>query len=186
MSRSYRDLSPHSWSRDRDDADVPPVDYDTWLGRNSSGQQDAPETAEASLPATEQRRRDWRVVRHSIDRTDLEPVEGEKSYFATVVWTLAWYVVPLGLIVGWVLAFDNDSGTACARPVHDMCPPMRTTVLHGMMDGLPRLCVALVISLALALAIRAGSGAWRPVTAAFAAAIIGSGFATILFTVMAS
>ncbi|GIH13179.1 hypothetical protein [Rugosimonospora africana] len=162
------------------------MDYDTWLGRNSFGQGDTPESESESLPETEQRRRDWRVVRHSIDRTDLDPVEGEKSYFATVVWTLAWYVVPLALIVGWVLVFDNDSGTACATPVHNVCPPMRTAVLNGMMDGLPRLCAALVISLVLALLIRLGSGAWRPVTAAFAAAIIGAGAATILFTVMAS
>ena len=89
-------------------------------------------------------------------------------------------------IVGWVLVFDNDSGSACATPVHNVCPPMRTAVLNGMMDGLPRLCAALVISLVLALLIRLGSGAWRPVTAAFAAAIIGGGAATILFTVMAS
>lgn len=186
MSRSYRDLSFHSWAQDRDDADAPSVDYDTWLGRTPSGKRDAPTAADETLPETEQRRRDWRVVRHSVDRTDLEPVEGEKFYLATVLWTFAWYVVPLGLLVGWVLAFDDASGTACANPVHNVCPPMRTTVLTGMMDGLPRLCVALVISLILALLIRMGSGAWRPVTAAFAAAIIGAGAATILFTVMAS
>lgn len=172
--------------RDHDDADAPSVDYDTWLGRSASRQRDASTATDETLPATEQRRRDWRVVRHSVDRTDLEPVEGEKLYFATVIWTLAWYVLPLGLVVGWVLVFDNDAGTACANPVHNICPPMRTTVLNGMMDGLPRLCAALVISLILALLIRLGSGAWRPVTAAFAAAIIGAGAATVLFTVMAS
>jgi hypothetical protein len=174
-------------AQDHDADDAPAMDYDTWLGREPHARRGSSESTNTSLSAATQRRRsDWRVVRHSIDRPDWEPVEGEKHYLATVIWTLAWYAVPLTLFATWVMAFDDDSGTACAAPVHNVCPPMRTTVLDAMMGGLPRVCVALVISLLLALLIRLGSGAWRPVTAAFAAAVIGAGAATILFTVLAS
>jgi hypothetical protein len=45
--------------------------------------------------------------------------------------------------------------------------------------------LAILVSLVFAMLIRLGSGAWRPITAAFSAAVIGAGAATILFSVFA-
>ncbi|GAA5189175.1 hypothetical protein GCM10023322_41480 [Rugosimonospora acidiphila] len=159
------------------------MSYDRWLGRTPGTGHSPPGSGDDHEPGPAPRRRsDWRVVRHSPEREDLEPVEGEKRYGRTIAWTLAWYVVPLALFTGWTMLFADDSGPACYGQVDGSCPSVPSAVLGAFTNGLPQLCAALMISLLSALLIRLGSGAWRPVTAAFAAAVIGAGASTLLFS----
>ncbi len=57
-------------------------------------------------------------------------------------------------------------------------------VPYALLHSLPKVGVAVVVSVLFALLIRLGSGAWRPITTAFSAAVIGAGAATILFSVL--
>jgi hypothetical protein len=172
-------------ANDLESGHAPAVD-DDWMAEVDRHRR-PPEPTETAWPvATQHRRRDGGVVRHSIDRTDVEPVEGEKQYLATVVWTLAWFVIPVGLYAAWTLTFTATPGTACANPVDNACPSLRSAALDALGHNLPWFCVAIVFSLLMALLIRLGSGAWRPVTAAFSAAVIGAGAATILFSALAT
>jgi hypothetical protein len=144
----------------------------------------APDASDPTHTHPYRRRRDWGVAHHSIDRPDWEPVEGEKRYLVTLGWTIVWYALPLALYAAWTLTFDGNPATACATPVNNVCPPVRRAALDALAHGLPKIGVAVAASLLIALIIRLGSGAWRPLTAAFAAAVIGSGAATIVFSVV--
>jgi hypothetical protein len=172
-------------AHDLEPGQAPAVDDDWPAGANRHRR--PPESTEAARPIMSHRRqRDWGVVRHTIDRPDWEPVEGDKQFLATLVWTIVWYAVPVALYATWTLTFDGSPGTACADPVNKVCPSMRSEALAALGHNLPWFCVAIVFSLLVALLIRLGSGAWRPVTAAFSAAVIGAGAATILFSVVTS
>jgi hypothetical protein len=161
------------------------VDYDEWVVRKNRFRHLPPDVTDATIPITPYpHRRDWGVVRHSIDRPDWSQDEGEKQYAATSGWTVAWYAVPYALYALWTLTFDSKPGTACANPVNNTCPPARSAALSALLHSLPRVGVAILVSLMFALLIRLGSAAWRPFTTAFSAAVIGAGAATILFSVL--
>jgi hypothetical protein len=109
-----------------------------------------------------------------------------RSFLATFGWTVAWYSVPAAGWAAWSLTFPSGSGTACARPTNGHCPSPRLAALEALMHGLPRIGVALAIALIVAGLIRIGSGAWRPATAGCAAAVIGGGLATLLYSTLTS
>jgi hypothetical protein len=173
--------------QDRQTGQAPAVDDDSWLAGDRRPRYLPAESTGTPEPiVSHHRRHDGTVARHSIDRPDWEPVEGEKRYLATVVWTIIWYAVPIALYCAWSMVFDDDTDGVCAHPVNNVCPPARNMALDALGHSVPWLCVAIVFSLLVALLIRLGSGAWRPVTAAFSAAVIGAGTATILFSVVTS
>jgi hypothetical protein len=126
------------------------------------------------------------VTRRTGGYPIVEPVRGRRQFLATFGWTVAWYAVPAALFATWSLTFPDDAGTACARPANGTCPSPRTAALETLLHGLPRVGAALVIALVVAGLIRAGSAAWRTVTTGFAAAIIGAGLATVLYSALHS
>jgi len=129
-------------------------------------------------------RYDWRVTRHAV--RDVELVDDQRHYLATFGWTAAWFAVPYALFAAWTLTFPSSPGTACARPTGNACPSPRSLALTTLLHSLPRVGVAIGIALLIAALIRLGSTAWRPVTTAFSAAIIGAGTATVLYSVINS
>jgi len=133
---------------------------------------------------TPRNRYDWRVTKHAA--RDIEIVDDEKHYLATFGWTMAWFAVPYALFAAWTLTFPANPGTACARPTGNACPAPRSLALTTLLDSLPRVGIALALALLIAGLIRLGSAAWRPATAAFSAAIIGAGAATVLYSVLNS
>ena len=94
--------------------------------------------------------------------------------------------MPYALFAAWTLTFPSSPGTACARPTGNACPSPRSLALTTLLDSLPRVGIALALALLVAGLIRLGSAAWRPATAAFSAAIIGAGAATVLYSVLNS
>ncbi len=160
-------------------ATVRPVPRDGFGETSASGSRELP-----MVPRQSRHSVDWGITNHSVEWMDVPDVEGQRHFLATMGWTAAWYAVPYALYATWTLTFDSKPGMACAKPVNNACPPVRSAALHALLDGLPRVGMALAIALVVALLIRFGSGAWRPITAAFAAAIIGAGAATILYSVV--
>jgi hypothetical protein len=184
------DASPEA-GQDPEPGEAPPargesVDYDEWMACRNQARHPSPDIDATVLLTPYPRRRDWSVARHCINRPDGNQDEGEKQYAATAGWTVAWYAVPFALYAAWTLTFDGKAGTACANPVNNACPPARSAALGALLHSVPTIGVAVLVSLLLATLIRLGSGAWRPITAAFAAAVIGAGAVTILYSVLAS
>jgi hypothetical protein len=124
------------------------------------------------------------LLRHTGQPPILGELPAQRHYLATFGWTMAWYSMPLAIFAAWSLTFPADPGTACAHPTAGACPSPRAAALAMLIHGIPRVAVALGIALLVAGVIRVGSGAWRPVTVGFSAAIIGAGVATVLFSVL--
>jgi hypothetical protein len=137
--------------------------------------------APPTTPGAAARRYDWRVPRHAA-RPDELP--SERRFLATFGWTAAWYAIPVALFAAWSLTFPASPSTACARPTGGACPSPRTAALQMLVHGLPRLGAALGIALVIAVLVRIGSAAWKPVAVGFAAAVVGAGAATIIFSVL--
>jgi hypothetical protein len=116
----------------------------------------------------------------------VEPSRGRRYFLATFVWTVAWYAVPAAVFAAWSLTFPAAAGTACARPSNNACPPPRTAAVQALLHGLPQVGIALVVGLLVAGLIRLGSAAWRPVATGFAAAIVGAGLTTVLYSALHS
>jgi hypothetical protein len=127
---------------------------------------------------------DW-VTRRTGGYPLVEP-RGQRYFLATFGWTAAWYAVPAAVFAAWSLSFPAGAGTACARPVDNACPSPRAVAVQALLHGLPRMGVALVIALLVAGLIRLGSAAWRPLVTGFAAAIVGAGLTTVLYSTLHS
>jgi hypothetical protein len=140
-----------------------------------------PRPAPPTTPSAAARRYDWRVPRHAALPDELPP---ERRFPSTFGWTTAWYAIPVALFAAWSLTFPASPSTACARPTGNACPSPRAAALQMLMHGLPQLGAALGIALVIALLIRIGSAAWKPITVGFASAVVGAGAATILFSVL--
>jgi hypothetical protein len=125
---------------------------------------------------------DW-VTRRTGGYPLVEPRE-QRYFLATFGWTAAWYAVPAAVFTAWTLRFPGTAGTACARPVGNACPAPRAAALQAVLHGLPRLGIALAVALLVAGLIRWGSAAWRPVVTGFAAAVVGAGLTTVLYSAM--
>jgi hypothetical protein len=125
--------------------------------------------------------RDWDYPRHVEEL--VEPPE-EKRFTVTFAWTILWYALPILGYAGWTRTLSNAPGRSCAHPLHNGCPPVRAAALDTLMHSLPEISLALAIALLVAMVVRMASSAWRPITVAFAASVIGAGVATILFSVV--
>jgi hypothetical protein len=99
------------------------------------------------------------------------------GYFHTALVTTAWYTIPLLLYTMYVLTLDGSASAGDGQSA-------RENALNGLLGGMPRIGVALVTSLAVALLIRAISRGWRAATIGFASAVVGAGAATVIFAAM--
>jgi hypothetical protein len=120
------------------------------------------------------------------DEDDEEEDGGEAATFpAVALATVGWYVVPAIVYVIWAL-FLTRSATAstCVPTAGTTCATSQTAGLSKLFEILPQIGVALVISVIVALLLRLVTTAWRGMTVGFAAAVVGAGVATVLFSVI--
>jgi hypothetical protein len=108
---------------------------------------------------------------------DEDDVEESPGYLHTALVTTAWYTIPLLLYTMYVLTLDGAASAGDGQSA-------RENALNGLLGGMPRVGVALVTSLAVALLIRAISRGWRAATIGFAAAVVGAGAATVIFAAL--
>jgi hypothetical protein len=105
-----------------------------------------------------------------------EPDESP-GYLHTALVTTAWYTIPLLLYTMYVLTLDGSASAGDGQSA-------RENALNGLLGGMPRVGVALVTSLAVALLIRAIGRGWRAATIGFASAVVGAGAATVIFAAL--
>lgn len=120
-----------------------------------------------------------RNVAPTRGRPAVEEDEPDESpgYLHTALVTTAWYTIPLLLYTMYVLTLDGSASAGDGQSA-------RENALNGLLGGMPRVGVALVTSLAVALLIRAIGKGWRAATIGFASAVVGAGAATVIFAAL--
>jgi hypothetical protein len=102
------------------------------------------------------------------EATDRAHEAADQRYWVTALWTMAWYAIPLLLTLGWVLLGGEGD--------------QRGSALGAVAGALPTATTALLVSLLVAATLRWASRTWRPVWVGFAAAAVGAGIATVVFS----
>src|SRR5262245_9630798 len=106
-------------------------------------------------------------MRNSIDDWDgpqhADPVSIERQLLPALAATIGWYLLPAFLFALWFLFFS------------------RTTTGNGIHPKPELVLTAIGLGLLLTVPLRLYTAGWRPVTVGFAASVMSSGLATIIF-----
>ncbi|HET8683305.1 MAG TPA: hypothetical protein VFM54_15760 [Micromonosporaceae bacterium] len=113
---------------------------------------------------------------------DAEDEPDGRGYVAVLMMTAAWYLAPIAFYLLWALTLGSTRDVSCVGASGEPCPAPRAEALSTLVDNAPQLGTALALSLALALALRWMTSAWRMVTIGFAAAVVGAGLTTVVFS----
>jgi hypothetical protein len=108
---------------------------------------------------------------------DEDDADEAPGFVHTALVTTAWYTIPLLLYTMYVLTLDGSAQAGDSQSA-------RQNALNGLLGGMPRVAVALMTSLAVALLIRVISRGWRAATIGFASAVVGAGVATVIFAAL--
>lgn len=90
-----------------------------------------------------------------------------------------WYTVPVSLYLGWALTRATTPDPNCQGAV-GTCPSPRAEAIHELLVSVPDLGIAIMLSLALAIAIRVANTAWPVPIVSLVGAVIGGGMATVI------
>jgi hypothetical protein len=102
-----------------------------------------------------------------VDEPDEELEEEPGGVKAALGYTVVWYSVPVVLFVLYMLVLDPDQ---------------RGHALGTLADAAPRFGLSLLLSLPVAAGLRWVSGTWKAASVGLAAAVMGGGLATVLFS----
>jgi hypothetical protein len=108
------------------------------------------------------------------------------GYFATVLATIVWYLLPIFAYIGWAFLLREAPEPGCLTDAGLPCPGPRMEALQHLLDNLPRIGVAVSASLVVALLLRWIADSWRAMAVGFSAAIVGAGVTTVLVSVLNS
>ncbi|MFB9234603.1 hypothetical protein ACFFWC_03480 [Plantactinospora siamensis] len=113
-------------------------------------------------------------------------IDGDRgSMSGALLCTVAWYALPVLVLFGWLVTLDGSVPDGCVTDVTGGgCQSPRTHALVSLLAGVPQFGAALLASLVVAVLLRRASGAWRSVTVGLAAAVVGGGLSTVLFTAL--
>jgi hypothetical protein len=103
---------------------------------------------------------------------------------AAALYAAAWYAVPVLVLLVWVLTLDAGVPVSCVPELAGSCESEQERAIAALLDGLPRFGAALATSLVLAVLLRWVNRSWRVVSIGLAAAVIGGGLTTLLFSVI--
>jgi hypothetical protein len=98
--------------------------------------------------------------------------------------TAGWFGVPLIFYLLWVVTLPASPDAGCVDSAGRPCPADRAAAISDLVSALPRIGAALMISLVAAALVRWASATWRAITIGFAAAVVGAGAATVLFSML--
>jgi|GEM_PF-6095022 len=115
----------------------------------------------------------------TVDKPDRREEEapadatGERAFAPTMIATVAWYVLPAIIYVGWVFSFGASScdGLPCGR---------LEQAVRGLSGVIPWAFPSLALSLLVAVLLRLPAVGWRAGATGTAAAILGAGLTTAI------
>jgi hypothetical protein len=97
-----------------------------------------------------------------------------------VVWTFAWYALPLVILLLRALLLSGSPDQACIASGLSTCTSPRAEALGSLISNAPMWCFALGAGITLALLLRWASETWRAFTIGFCAAVVSGGAITVL------
>ena len=174
------------WSRREWSRRIEPTAPPATTGRQSNGRSQSRQrralSAAYSAPAVQRRERaPVPVPPARFDDDDEPPVYG---YFGAAFATISWYTIPATLYLLWSFLLDGRPRGNCVDPLGNPCLSPRDQALHNLISNLPRIGVAIALSLVVAMLIRWITSTWRGLTVGFAATVVGAGVTTVLFSVL--
>lgn len=115
-------------------------------------------------------------------RIDDELIDADQGgYLSSLLYTAAWYALPVVAFLIWSLTLDGTPATNdCVLGVDGDCLSARAQAISSLVTAAPAFAYALMISLVLAVLIRWVSGTWRASSVGLAAAVIGGGMSQVL------
>jgi hypothetical protein len=114
---------------------------------------------------------------------DLDPERG--GVLAALLYTAAWYAVPVLVFTVWVLMLDGTVPNGCVSDVTGGgCESERAHALASLMSGVPTFGLALLTSLVAAILLRWVGHGWRAVSVGIGAAVIGGGLSTVVMSAL--
>ncbi|WP_422772522.1 hypothetical protein ACN28C_05745 [Plantactinospora sp. WMMC1484] len=143
----------------------------TRAGRRPSGAGSLPSTTRTGRPSPLSRRLE-------DDLLDAQP----SGPLAAVLYTAAWYAVAVLGIFVWVLTLDASVPVDCVPGVSGGCESERSQAMSALLGGVPRFLAALATGLVVAALVRWFNRTWRAVTVGLAAAVVGGGLSTVIFS----
>ncbi|MBO4204484.1 hypothetical protein, partial [Micromonospora echinofusca] len=118
--------------------------------------------------------------RGTPEPSDEEPTGG---VLAAVLYTVACYLLPVVLLVGWLFTLDARVPTGCVTDVTGGgCASPRAFAVESMLGGAQQFGLALLTSLLTAVVLRWLSTGWRAGSVGLAAAVVGGGISTLLYS----
>lgn len=102
---------------------------------------------------------------------------------AAVLYSAAWYAVPVLVFLVWVLTLDPSAPPGCVTDVTGGgCESERARAMELVVNGAPRFGTALASSLVCAVIFRWWGSTWRAWSVGLAAAVVGGGLSTVLLS----
>ncbi|MEV1286745.1 hypothetical protein [Micromonospora sp. NPDC049679] len=108
------------------------------------------------------------------------------GHVASLLYTALWYAVPVLFFALWTFTLDNTPPPAgCVTDVTGGgCQSERAQAIASVVGGAPQFGAALLASLVVAIVLRWASGTWRAASVGLAAAVVGGGLSTVVFSAL--
>ena len=120
----------------------------------------------------------------AIGRDDSLDDPENRNYLASMLATLAWYALPLLAYLGWAVMLSGEPPGDCLDALGAPCVAPRMEALGNLGNSVPQVCVAMALSIVVAMLLRWATVGWRALTVGFAAAVVGAGTTTVVFSVL--
>jgi hypothetical protein len=114
---------------------------------------------------------------------DDEPVDGrgeDLPLAPALLWTGGWFAAPMVLYLLWAAARDGTPPAVCADVAGVTCASPRAAAFADLAGVFPGLLGALALAILAAVGLRRIALNWRAGTVGLAAAVIGTGVATLI------
>jgi hypothetical protein len=102
----------------------------------------------------------------------------------TLAWTIGCFLVPVMMYLVWAATRSGTPPPECLNDSSALCSAPRTEALGGLLNIAPGLAGAVTLALLAAVGLRIMIDTWRPIAVGTAAAVVGSGVATLIATVL--
>jgi hypothetical protein len=137
-------------------------------------------TARRPEPATDRRGRGRRL------EDDLLP--GDRGgYSATLLYTTAWYAIPVLALFIWLVTLDGSVPPNCVTDIAGGgCESPRLHALTSLLGGASQFGAAFAASLVVATLLRRVISTWRARSIGLAAAVVGGGVSTVVFSALSN
>jgi hypothetical protein len=115
-----------------------------------------------------------------------EEPPGPRNYVYAALAALGWFIIPVAIYLGYAFLLNDQPPPGCNGASTPECLTPRAEALQNLFGNVPLVTITVSVSILIALVLRKVASGWRTLTVGFASAVVGSGAATVLFTVVSN